>query len=125
MLRKHRRRGARQVGVEQKAHGPLGRQRTMFLLIDEFAGELERGANVGNCQTIFFLDFLEGHAPGKAADDESHRHSRAADDGFAVANFWVDDDALVHAMNLSRVNETSNCVAISRFFGWTVTVIVI
>jgi len=46
------------------------------------------------CYAIVVLDFLEGHAPGKGADNNVHGHARATDDWLAVVHCRINGNAI-------------------------------
>lgn len=62
-------RGARHIGIHEKAHGLRGKQVKGFLL-GEFAAEFEGGADVFHSEIVFLPQLLKGHAAGEAADHE-------------------------------------------------------
>ena len=68
----------------------------MLFLLDQFACELQRSADVLNAQIIFPLDILEAHTASQAANDNCHGSSRAANHRFAVANLRINYDTFIH-----------------------------
>lgn len=86
---------ARQIGIDQKTHTELGSgQRVKRLLLHQFAHELERGTDVVGGDVIFTLDVLERHAASQAAHDHRYGQTSAPNDGLAVADGRVKDDAI-------------------------------
>lgn len=61
----------------------------------EFGNEFKSGANVLHGKIVFLLDLIEGHAASEAAHNERHRHACAPNDGFAVADCRINDNAIV------------------------------
>jgi hypothetical protein len=75
----------------------------MFFLIHKFTGKPERGADLGARQSVFAFHFFKAHAAGKAADNQGDGHPRAANHRFAVADFRVNDNLVVHGFSLASV----------------------
>jgi hypothetical protein len=87
---------ARKICVDQEAHWSLGRWQWMErLLLSEFAHELQGCANVFGREIVFTLDLFEGHPASQASNNDSDRHARAADHGFAVADVGIKNDAVL------------------------------
>jgi hypothetical protein len=109
-------RRARHVGIHEEAHGLRGEQ-MKGLLFGEFANEFEGSANVFGSEVVFLSQLLKGHATSKAADNKRDRHPCASDNGFAVTDGRVNDDAVVCVHNSSISFHTLNPKAIwsSRF----------
>jgi hypothetical protein len=93
-------RRARHVGVHEEAHGLRGK-RMEGLLFGEFANEFEGGANVFGGEVVFLPQLLKGHAASEAADNYRHRHPCASDNGFAMTDGRVNDDAVLSVHNSS------------------------
>jgi hypothetical protein len=87
-------RRARHVGVHEEAHGLRGERMEGFLF-GQFAHEFEGGADVFHGEVVFLPQLLKGHAAGEAAHDERNGHPRATDDGLAVADGRINDNAFV------------------------------
>src|ERR1039458_1329671 len=103
---------ARHIGVHEKAHGLRGEEMKRFLF-GEFADEFEGGADVFHGEVVFLPQLLKRHAAGEAADDERDGHPRATDDGLAVADGRVNDDAVVCVHNspitFHTLDSKANC----------------
>ena len=103
---------ARHVGVHEKAHGLRGEQ-MKGLLFGQIADVFEGGADVFHGQVVFLPQLLKGHAAGEAADHERDGHSRATDDGLAVADGRVNDNAVfcVHnpPITFHTLDSKANC----------------
>lgn len=94
--------GTRQVGINQETHGQRsGGQRMVDLLLDQFFGVADGCANVFWSQVVLPANLVETHAAGEAAENASDRHPCASNHRFAVLNFRVNDDPLVHDLNLT------------------------
>jgi len=68
---------------------------------DELFGVAQGGPHIGLGDTVFADDFSGGHAASEAAENPFHGNAGAADDGFAVLDGGIDDDAIGHRESLS------------------------
>ena len=68
---------------------------------DELFGVAQGGADVGLGDAVLADDFGGGHAAGEAAENPFDGNAGAADDGFAVLDGGIDDDAIGHGGRLS------------------------
>ena len=64
-------------------------------LFREFADQLKSGPDIFLGKLIFLPHLFKGHAASQADDDERNRHPHATNDGFAVANGRVNDNAVI------------------------------
>ena len=67
---------------------------------DELFGVAQGGADVSLGDAVLVDNLGGGHAAGEAAEDPFHRDAGAANDGFAVLNGGIDDDAVGHIYTL-------------------------
>jgi len=85
----------RQVSVDQKTHAELGCwQWVKRLLLSQFTHKSERSPDVVGRDVVLTLYVLECHTPGQAADNHRYRQASAPNDGFAVTDGGVDDNAV-------------------------------
>src|SRR5258706_7175829 len=73
------------------------------LPVCEVADESQCSPYIFSGEIVLALHLLKRHASGKAANDERNRHPGASDDGFALADSGINDNAVVpfHAGNLA------------------------
>src|SRR5215471_13956802 len=67
-------------------------QQVERLLLSDLADEPQGRADVIGRKVVFAFDLLKRHATREAAHDEGHRHARAADHRFSVADGRVEND---------------------------------
>src|SRR5262245_10323801 len=72
----------------------------VLLAIDQFSGERQRSSDILLRDGVLAFDVFEAHTAGEAAHDDRDRRPRPADDGLAMANLRIDDDALTHEIRL-------------------------
>jgi hypothetical protein len=63
-------------------------------LLSQFPDESERSSNIVCSDVILVLDFLERHSPRQATHHNCDRYARAPNDGFAVRDGRIEDDAV-------------------------------
>jgi hypothetical protein len=63
-------------------------------LLSQFPDESERSTNIVRGDVILALDFLECHAPGQATYHDRDRYAGAPNDGFAVGDGRIEDNAV-------------------------------
>lgn len=87
---------ARQVSVDQKTHAESGCwQRAKRLLLSQFTHVSERSPDVVRGDVVFALYVLERHAARQAAHNHCYWQAGAPNDGFAVTDNWIDDNAVL------------------------------
>ena len=64
------------------------------LLLSQFTDKSERSPDVVGCDVVFTLNVLESHAPRQAANKHCYRQASAPNDGFAVTDGRIDDNAV-------------------------------
>jgi len=87
------------------------------LLLGKLADESERRSNIISSQIVFALNFFKGHAAGEAPDHDRHRNTRAANDGFPVADSRIDNDAVLGLHGDSNSTGFAQLFEISVSFG--------
>jgi hypothetical protein len=81
--------------IAQKTRAKLGSwQRVIRLLLSQFIHKSERGPYVVGGDAVFTLYVLECHAAGQTAHNYRYRQAGALNDGFAVTDGRVDDNAV-------------------------------
>ncbi len=63
-------------------------------LLSQFPDESERSTNIVRGDVILALDFVERHAPGQATYHDRNRYAGAPNDGFAVGDGRIEDNAV-------------------------------
>src|SRR5579862_1761957 len=66
-------------------------------LLSQFCDESERSPNVVRGDVILALDFLERHASSQAPHHDSDGYACAPNDGFAVGDSPIEDNAVREA----------------------------
>src|SRR5688572_5029710 len=80
----------------------------MGFLGDQLRAISKRRLDVANGDSVLFFNFRERHSAGKAAHNDGHRNPRSFNNRFAVVDFWVNKDALVHSGSIaSRYDKES------------------
>jgi hypothetical protein len=98
----------------KKTHAVLsGGKWVKRLLLGQLADESERRSNIVSSQIVLVLNFFKGHAAGEAPDHDRHRNTRAAIDGFPVANSRIDNDAVLSLHGDSNIAGFARLVEIS------------
>jgi len=64
------------------------------LLLSQFTHKSERSPDVVCGEVVFTLYVLECHATGQAPHNHRYRHASAPNDGFAVTDGRIDDNAV-------------------------------
>jgi hypothetical protein len=64
------------------------------LLLSQFPDESECSSNIVRGDVILALDLLERHSPSQAPHHDCDRYAGAPDDGFAVGDGRIEDDAV-------------------------------
>jgi len=67
---------------------------------DELFGVAQGGPHIRLGHPVFADDFGGGHAAGEAAENPLHGNAGAPDDGFAVLDGGIDEDAVGHRGSL-------------------------
>src|SRR6266404_2868814 len=63
-------------------------------LFGQFADESKRCSNIVRPDVRLALDFLERHAPSQATYHDCDRYAGAPNDGSAVGDGWIEDNAV-------------------------------
>ena len=68
---------------------------------DKLFGVVQGSPHIRLGHPVFANDFGAGHAAGEATENPLHGNAGAPDDGFAVLDGGIDDDAVGHGVSLS------------------------
>ena len=68
----------------------------MLFLLDQLAGEFQRGSNVVAADPILALHFIESHAASKAAHHDGDRQPCPTNHGLAMTNLGIDHNSFAH-----------------------------
>jgi hypothetical protein len=63
-------------------------------LLSQFPDESERSSNIVRGDVVLALDLLERHAPSQAPHHNRDRYAGAPNDGFAVGDGRIEDNAI-------------------------------
>jgi hypothetical protein len=87
----------RQIGIDQKRNNlPSRRQGVMRFPFDKIFGVPKRCTNIFRAQVVLSTDLFESHSASQSAENAGYRYSGASNYGFAVLNFRINDDTVVH-----------------------------
>ena len=70
----------------------------MGFLFDKFFSILNRSTNIVSSQVVLAANLLEGHPTGQAAEYADHWNARTANYRFAMLDFGVEDNAIIHGV---------------------------
>jgi|ERR1700722_4478232 len=83
-------------------------------LLGQFPDESERSSNIVSGDVILALDFLECHAPSQATYHDCDRYPGAPNDGFAVGDGRIEDNAVRDGHSVSNDSDLAELVEYSR-----------
>ena len=69
---------------------------------DKLFGVVQGSPHIRLGHPVFANDFGAGHAAGEATENPLHGNAGAPDDGFAMLDGGIDDDAVEHGVSLSE-----------------------
>jgi hypothetical protein len=87
----------------------------MHFLLDQLLGVLQRRAHIFGGDAILTCDFFTRHATRQTTQDAGHGHARASNHRFAVLNFGVDNDSLVHGRGPAKPLPASGALFKANF----------
>ena|SRR6266403_788221 len=79
-------------------------------LLSQFPDESERSSNIVRSDVVLALDFLECHAPSQATYHDCDRYPGAPNDGFAVGDGWIEDNAVRVGHGVSNDSDLAELV---------------
>jgi hypothetical protein len=79
-------------------------------LLREFPDESERSSNIVRGDIMFALDFLERHAPSQAPCHDGDRYAGAPNDGLAVGDGRIEDNAVRDGHGVSNDSDLAELV---------------
>jgi hypothetical protein len=79
-------------------------------LLSQFPDESERSSNIVRGDVILALDFLERHAPSQATYHDCDGYAGAPNDGFAVRNGRIEDNAVWDGHDVSNDSDLAELV---------------
>jgi len=79
-------------------------------LLSQFPDESERSSNIVRGDVILALDFLERHAPSQAPHHDCDRYAGAANDGFAVGDGRIENNAVRGGHGVSNDSDLAELV---------------
>src|SRR5580700_164208 len=83
-------------------------------LLSQFCDESEGSPNVVRGDVILALDFLERHASSQAPHHDSDRYACAPNDGFAVGDSRIEDNAVREGHSVSNDSALAVLVECNR-----------
>jgi len=79
-------------------------------LLSQFPNESERSSNIVRGDVVLSLDFLERHTPGQATYHDCDRYAGAPNDGFAVGDGRIEDNAVREGHGVSNDSDLAGLV---------------
>ena len=79
-------------------------------LLSQFCDESERSSNIVRGDIILELDLLERHAPSQAPNHDCDRYAGSPNDGFAVRDGWIEDNAVWDGHGVSNDSDLAELV---------------
>jgi hypothetical protein len=79
-------------------------------LLSQFPDESERSSDIVRGDVILALDFFERHAPSQASHHDCDRYAGAPNDGFAVGDGRIEDNAVRSGHGVSNDSDLAELV---------------
>jgi NAD(P)-dependent dehydrogenase (short-subunit alcohol dehydrogenase family) len=80
------------------------------LLLSQLPDKSERSSNIVRGNVILALDLLERHAPSQAPHHDCDRYAGAPNDGFAVGDSRIEDNAVRDGHGVSNDSDLAELV---------------